>query len=104
MIVDDAPAFGQAPKDKREQSAGAVLASLQMPAAAHQGAIRTEFLNLQIGERQLAHLLSLALIAVHIAIERRLPAPRALAAGKEAQLRRRPVAGHESLQIALVPR
>src|SRR5205823_13073151 len=74
VVVDDAPAFGQLLQDQREQPAGVLALQGQLPAAADQGVIAAERLDLEVAECELAHLTAFALVALAVAVERGLPA------------------------------
>src|SRR5215813_2691941 len=74
-----------------------------MPAAADDGMIRADHIYADFLERQLAHLLAFALVFLLVTIESRLPAGGLGPAGEKTQVRRIPVTGHESFQVALVP-
>src|SRR5262245_25608835 len=76
VVVDDAPAAGEAAEDEGEQAAGIVLLQGQLPAAAHQGVVGAEQLDVQLAEGELAHLAALALVLFAVAVERGLPAAR----------------------------
>ena len=65
--------------------------------------LRSQHLDLQVLELQLAHFGIRRLVFLAIALQRRLPAVGFGSAGKESQGRRVPVARHESFQVMLVP-
>src|SRR5579859_1251378 len=75
-----------------------------MPLTAHEGGVRTEDLYLYIPEFELAHLPAALLVALAIALQCRVPALRACAAGEEDQVGRLPIACHEAFEVALIPR
>src|SRR5689334_10773768 len=104
MVMDDAPALRKATQDQSEEASGTVLAADELPAPADERAVGPKDFNCDVGERELPHLAALALVALAVAIEGRLPALRLVAARGEGQLGRFPVSLHETLQIAAVPR
>src|SRR5262245_41323343 len=74
VVVDDAPAFGQLLQDQREQPAGVLALERQLPAAADQGIIAAERLDLQLAEGELAHFAAVGLVTLAVAVECGLPA------------------------------
>ncbi len=101
--MDDTPALGKPAQHQRENPRWRVVLELQAKSAADEDMTVAEQLDRQLVEREFAHFLAVGLIALAVAIERRLPAGRLLVAGEKAQFLRLPVAGHEAFQIALVP-
>src|SRR5437899_2148489 len=99
MIVNDAPSRGRLAQDQREDAGRAVALQLQPKAATHQGVIGAEQLDRQLRERELAHLLALALVFFPIAFERRLPTLGLVVTREERQLLGFEVALHEADEI-----
>ena len=105
VIVNNPPSLRKLAEDQREYSRRLLaVRHHQMKSAAHERRINPERFYLQIAERQRSHRISIGLIPLPIPIQRRLPPFRLRRAGKESQLRRIPVAGHELFQVVTIPR
>ncbi len=105
VIVNDPPSLRKLAEDQREYSRRLLaVRHHQMKPAAHERRINPERFYLQIAERQRSHRISIGLIPLPIPIQRRLPPFCLRRAGKESQLWRIPVAGHELFQVVTVPR
>src|SRR5262249_37084181 len=75
-----------------------------MKSTAHEPGRGTKKLDLQIGEFQLAHFVSSALIAIAISRKRLLPPGDDRATRVKSQIARMPIALHEPLEVASIPR
>src|SRR6185295_17791797 len=105
MIVNDAPPFRQLLKgDRRHSRRFLAFRHLQAPASPGQYRPGAKRLELELREIEGTHVLALPLIAGAIPIERRLPAARLGAVAEEDHVGRLPVALHEALEVAAVPR
>ena len=105
MIVYDQPAFsGEISHDEREHALrfGGVR-HLQVPAAANERRLRAEKFDSQVLKIEMSHRVVIGLVALLVAIERRLPTARFSVIGEEGQIRGVPISGHEAFQIATVP-
>src|SRR5580692_681274 len=74
-----------------------------MPGPARKSCIRSELLNVQVGELELSHLLAFALVLIAIPLSGRLPPGCFLCSREERQIWRVPVTGHEGFEITAVP-
>src|SRR5258708_39615498 len=83
MLVNDPPSLGKLLEDQGKSAPRRFLAGYEFPGPAHEGTVGTEQVDLQLAKGQLAHLAAFRLVALFVALEGGLPAPRrVLAAGK----------------------
>src|ERR1035438_1788354 len=100
VVVDDAPAFGKLAKEQGKQPVRLLaVREGEVPPATNKCTVLSEHLNLDVGHLQFAHLGIGGLILFAIALQGRLPALGFGGAGKENQLPRIPVSGHETFEI-----
>src|ERR1700722_221829 len=105
VIVDDAPAFREALPNQREDAADVafVLVAGQVPVTQNQRPVVAGEMKLEVGEIELAHRRLVGvdlLVSCANSFESTLDA----AGAGESEVWRVPVGGHESVDIALVPR
>src|SRR6516162_6038434 len=104
MVVDDPPAFRKLTEDQRKQTVRLfALGECEMKLPTNKCALRSEHLDLEVGELQLAHFSICRLIVLTIALERRLPAFGFTGARKECQSGRVPISRHEGFEVVPVP-
>ncbi len=72
--------------------------------SADEGRVRSQQIDIQIVEVELAHLFAFALVALSVMIQRGLPARGCVRAREEGQIRRAPISPHETFEIMRVPR
>lgn len=73
VVVDDAPAFGEAASDQSEDAAGSVFFASELPAAKDESGVGAERSDLEVRELQLTHGRAVG-IAAAVAVEQSLPA------------------------------
>src|SRR5579862_175951 len=104
VVVDDLPPVGKFAEDQREAAVRSLaVGQRQVPRAAHERSFGPEDLNAKIREIEFPHFVARTGVSRAIAIERSLPSARLFCIGKERELGRIPVAGHECVEIVTIP-
>ena len=102
--MDDLPAVGEFAEDQGEAAVRSFAGRQgQVPGAADEGRFRAEDFNTKIREIQLPHLVARAGVGGAITIERGLPSAGLFGVGEEREVGRIPVAGHEGVEVVMVP-
>jgi hypothetical protein len=103
VIVDDSPPLIRAAKDKREKAGSLSSGGSEQEASGDVSSLRTESFDLEIGEFEPTHIVSLLLVSATVAPKCGLPSTKPRPIGEKRQIVRRPVAFHKAFEIAAIP-
>ena len=104
MVVDDAPAFGEALPDQREDAADIafVFFAGQVPVAEDERAVVAGEMELEFGEIEVPHRCAVGVALLVAGVDGVVTALGAAGAG-EGEVGGVPVGGHEGIDVAFVP-